>query len=191
MQWGKIQQKESLKKQEKQHPVIKAPQSQGRVGSGLKHRSKHFLFWKKKMGGELTFFWTLILLNIIGTSYIWNGVSPAILVCKKCHSYPQFQPSKCEFLSHADKQHHFLHAELEKVSISSYSPPGAGGKEFTCQCRRRKRHRFDSWVGKITSFRRRAWHLTLVFLPGESHGQRSLVGYSPWAHKESDTTEAT
>ena len=30
-----------------------------------------------------------------------------------------------------------------------------------------------------------------VFLPGESHGQRSLVGYSPWGRKESDTTEAT
>ena len=30
-----------------------------------------------------------------------------------------------------------------------------------------------------------------VFLPGESHGQRSLVGYSPWGHKELDTTEAT
>ena len=28
-----------------------------------------------------------------------------------------------------------------------------------------------------------------VFLPGKSHGQRSLVGYSPWGHKESDTTE--
>ena len=32
---------------------------------------------------------------------------------------------------------------------------------------------------------------TPVFLPGESHGQRSLVGYSPWGCKESDTTEAT
>ena len=30
---------------------------------------------------------------------------------------------------------------------------------------------------------------TVVFLPGESHGQRNLVGYSPWGHKESDTTE--
>ena len=36
---------------------------------------------------------------------------------------------------------------------------------------------------------RRAWQPTPVFLPGESHGQRSLVGYSPWGHKESDTTE--
>ena len=38
---------------------------------------------------------------------------------------------------------------------------------------------------------RRAWKPTLVFLPGESHGQRSLLGYSPWGRKESDTTEAT
>ena len=30
---------------------------------------------------------------------------------------------------------------------------------------------------------RRAWQPTAVFLPGESHGQRSLVGYSPWGHK--------
>ena len=32
---------------------------------------------------------------------------------------------------------------------------------------------------------------TPVFLPRESHGQKSLMGYSPWGHKESDTTEAT
>ena len=36
---------------------------------------------------------------------------------------------------------------------------------------------------------RREWQPTPVFLPGRSHGQRSLVGYSPWGHKESDTTE--
>ena len=36
---------------------------------------------------------------------------------------------------------------------------------------------------------RRTWQPTLVFLPGESHGQRSLVGYSPQDRKESDTTE--
>ena len=38
---------------------------------------------------------------------------------------------------------------------------------------------------------RRAWQLTPVLLTGESPGQRSLVGYSPWGCKESDTTEAT
>ena len=36
-----------------------------------------------------------------------------------------------------------------------------------------------------------AGHPTPVFLPGESHGQRSLAGYSPWGHTELDTTEAT
>ena len=45
----------------------------------------------------------------------------------------------------------------------------------------------ETWVGKIPW--RRAWQPTPVFLPGESHGQRSLAGYSPRGHKESDTTE--
>ena len=35
------------------------------------------------------------------------------------------------------------------------------------------------------------WQPTPVFLPGEFHGQRSLEGYSPWSHKESDMTEVT
>ena len=48
---------------------------------------------------------------------------------------------------------------------------------------------FDPWVGKLSW--RRAQQLTPVFLPGESHGQGSLVGYSPWGCKESDTTETT
>ena len=46
---------------------------------------------------------------------------------------------------------------------------------------------FDPWVGKIPW--RRKWQPTPVFLPGESHGWRSLVGYSPRGCKESDTTE--
>ena len=53
-----------------------------------------------------------------------------------------------------------------------------GGKEPACQCSRPKRHGFNPWVRKIPW--RRAWHPTPVFLPGESHGQRSLVGYNPW-----------
>ena len=52
---------------------------------------------------------------------------------------------------------------------------------------RPKRLGFIPWVGKIP--RRRAWQSTPVFLPGESQGQRSLAGYSPWGYKESDTTE--
>ena len=38
---------------------------------------------------------------------------------------------------------------------------------------------------------RRAWQPSPIFLPGESHGQRSLAGYGPWGHKESETTEVT
>ena len=45
----------------------------------------------------------------------------------------------------------------------------------------------ETWVGKIPW--RREGQPTPVFLPGEFHGQRSLAGYSPWGHKESDTTE--
>ena len=68
-------------------------------------------------------------------------------------------------------------------------PGGTSGKELTCQCRRHKRHGFDPWVRKIP--RRSAWQPTPVFLPGESHGQRSLAGYSPQHCKESDMTEVT
>jgi len=46
---------------------------------------------------------------------------------------------------------------------------------------------FDLWVRKIPW--RKTWQPTPVFLPGQSHGQRSLVGYSPWGHKEFDTTK--
>ena len=59
------------------------------------------------------------------------------------------------------------------------------GKECACQCRRHKKLGFNPWVRKIP-WRRKP---TPVFLPEKSHRQRSLVGYNPWGHKESDTTE--
>ena len=46
---------------------------------------------------------------------------------------------------------------------------------------------FDLWEREIPW--REAWQPTPVFLPGESRGQRSLAGYSPWGPKESDMTE--
>ena len=64
-----------------------------------------------------------------------------------------------------------------------------GGKESASQSRRHKRCRFDPcvrkipWSGKIQP--------TPVFLPGKFHGQRNLVGCSPWDHKKSDTAEHT
>ena len=53
-------------------------------------------------------------------------------------------------------------------------------------CQQCGRPEFDLWVGKMPW--RRKWQPTPVLLPGESHGQRSPAGYSPWGRKESDTT---
>ena len=71
--------------------------------------------------------------------------------------------------------------------LSRGFPGGAGGKESACQCKRCKRYRFDPWVRKIPW--RRKWQATPVLFPGESHGQRSLAGYSPWGGSESGATE--
>ena len=63
-------------------------------------------------------------------------------------------------------------------------PWGSDGKESACSV---------GDLGSIPGLGRSPWRReqlpTPVFLPGEFHGQRSLVGYSPWGHKESDTTE--
>ena len=62
-----------------------------------------------------------------------------------------------------------------------------GGSQVKSVCLQCGRPGFDPWIGKIPW--RRKWQPTPVFLPGESHGQRSLVDYSPQGHKESDMTE--
>ena len=72
-------------------------------------------------------------------------------------------------------------------SFSMGFPDGTSGKESACQCRRHKRCEFDRWVRRISWNRK--WQLTLVFLPGKSHGQKNLAGYSPWGRIESDMTE--
>ena len=78
---------------------------------------------------------------------------------------------------------------MPKVIPPMGFPGGISGKEPACQCRRHKRCMFDSWVGKIPW--RKAWQSTPVFLPGESHKQMNLAGYSPQGHKESDKTIVT
>ena len=72
---------------------------------------------------------------------------------------------------------------LKRLSIALFwgLPRWLSGKESTCQCRRHRRPEFDPLVGKISW--RRKWQPTPVFLPGKSHGQRSLVVYSPWGCK--------
>ena len=80
---------------------------------------------------------------------------------------------------------------LHRCSLDEGFPVGISGKELASQCRKYKRCRFNPWVRTIHKRSRfntwvkkmpwkRAWQPTSVFLPGESHGQRSLAGYSPW-----------
>ena len=66
-----------------------------------------------------------------------------------------------------------LPAMLPQADLQTQADPGRPG--------------FNPLVGKIPW--RRKWQPTPVLLPGKSHGQRSLVGYSSWGHKESDMTE--
>ena len=74
-------------------------------------------------------------------------------------------------------QHTCLENLHGQRSLAGYAG-GTSIKEPTCQCRRCERHGFDPWVRKIRW--RRAWQPIPVYLPGESHGQRNLAGYSPW-----------
>ena len=72
-----------------------------------------------------------------------------------------------------------------QISIECAGLPWSlSGKEPARQCKRHRRFGFDPWVGKIPYSRK--WQPTPVFLPGKFCGQRSLVGYSPWGHTESD-----
>ena len=73
----------------------------------------------------------------------------------------------------------FLLLLLLKLGLNQGFPGGSGGKASACNA---------GDLGSIPGWRR-AWQPTPVFLPGESYGQRSLVGYSPRGRKESDTTE--
>ena len=66
-----------------------------------------------------------------------------------------------------------LGSALSPVALPSW----LGGKESACQRRRHRRFRLDPWVGKIPL--RRKCQPTALFLPGESHEQRSLEGYGP------------
>ena len=56
-----------------------------------------------------------------------------------------------------------------------------------CQFRRHKSYIFNSWLRK--TFWSGKWQPSPIFLPGKSHGQRSLAGYSLWSGKQLDMTQ--
>ena len=79
-------------------------------------------------------------------------------------------------------RHHvaaWMGGEIGKNGYIYGLPRWLSGKESAYQCRS---HGFNSWVRKIPW--KRTWQLIPVFLPGISHGQRSLEGYSPQGRKE-------
>ena len=86
-----------------------------------------------------------------------------------------YYPVDTHFLSIIWSAVKFLKLILMHFSYIYGLPRWLSGKETACQCRR---CRFDPWVRKIPW--KWKWLPTPVFLPGEFHGQRSLVGYSPW-----------
>ena len=120
----------------------------------------------------------------MSSSIYWSG--------HQAQRYEVFCPSSSSLLlwssnpsNYCDQLYHFslkkkkskamtIHLLLLVCTRFQYwgFPGGASGKEPSCQCRRCKRCKLDFWVGMIPW--RRRWQPTLVFLPGESHGQGVL-----------------
>ena len=112
--------------------------------------------------------------------FLKQGLNPCLLRLLHCRRnlYPTEPPGKP--LSYSSSFN-------DKMSPYYLTEETLGGKQPACLCRRHKICGLDPWVGKMPL--RRVWQPTPVFLPGESHRQRSLVGYSPQGHKESNRTE--
>ena len=100
----------------------------------------------------------------------------------------EFQTGKGEEEGLGDDHLKFLTVKHTCENIRGF-PGGISSNEPACQCRRCKRLGFNPWVEKIPCWRK--WQSTPQFLPGESHGQRSLVVYRLWGCKESEMTEGT
>ena len=89
-------------------------------------------------------------------------------------------PTQCQVKTRTLGKHMEFVTIWLSLAWTAGFPGGTNGKEPTCQCRRRETRvqslgQEDPW--------RRAWQSAPVVLPGESHGQRSLAGYSPQGHK--------
>ena len=93
------------------------------------------------------------------------------------HCFCFFSPLTCSFCFHFDSSF-CCRQNNAPLKISTGFPGGSDSKQSVCQCRRPG---FNPWVKKIP------WEgngsLLQLFLPGESQGQKSLTGYSPWGHR--------
>ena len=97
----------------------------------------------------------------------WNVASSSVIF------YPYINGYFCVYIAFPAVSWAVI-CKCDLMLLRSGLPKWPSGKESTCQCRRWNRCGFNPWVGKIPW--RRAWQPTPVFLPGESHGQRSLAG---------------
>ena len=138
--------------------------------------------------------YTLLLASSLSNSLRPHGLQPIRLLC------PWDSPGK-----NSGVGCHFLLEEIFPIQGSTlgllycrwilYCPSrqkpqvALAVKNLLANTGRYKKCGFDSWIGKLPW--RKAWQPTTVFLPGEFHGQKSLVGYSLWGCKETDMTEMT
>ena len=114
---------------------------------------------------------TSLDLHCLGSRYSFSSVT------KKQNAPSGFKKTQLALLkSQEQKGGYCTHPNIQHY-LRGF-PGGDSGKDSTCQCRLREGLRFDPWVKKNPW--RRKWQSTPVFLTGESHGQRSLVIYSPW-----------
>ena len=106
-----------------------------------------------------------------------GSISELEWLCKTCHSWNTMYHFLCRVISIDTYPNRLitLHRNWQDWIYGLSS--STSGKEPACQCRRCRRHGFDSWVRKIPW--RRARQPRPVFLPGESHGQKTLASCSP------------
>ena len=121
--------------------------------------------------------WGTLFYGLSRTTRIRNSSCP-------CDSYA-FHWEVCPSRS----SHNWLLINSVTTSVYNMGFLVAHWLRICLQCRSHRRCRFNPWVRKISW--RREWLCIPVFLPGEPHGQKIQVGYSPYGCKEPDTTEAT
>ena len=120
---------------------------------------------------------------VVGFSNSQAGIYETQQKSVQCHSFGSKVSSWSAFFSLPNSL--FVHRKFPGFldTFSGFSR-WCSHKESSCRCRR---CRSDPWVGKFPWSRK--WQPAPVFLPGKFHGQRSLVGYSPWGHKQLDMTQ--
>ena len=104
--------------------------------------------------------------------------------CHKHRSLVSLTHSKCTQKVPAHACSVQMQKNVAQMLATLGFPGGSDSKASACNV---GRPGFHPWVGKFPW--RRKWQPALRLLPGKFHGRRSLVGYSPWGHRESDVTE--